>query len=63
MTGVQILYRAILMPLSEDGARIDGILGAANYREVGQNHKIEMRRQWTPRPSRLGLRLSRHLSP
>src|SRR5262249_22644097 len=39
---VQILYRAILMPLSEDGTRIDGIIGAANYRELAQSHKIDV---------------------
>lgn len=29
-----ILYRAILLPLSEDGVAIDGVLGAIGYREV-----------------------------
>lgn len=29
-----ILYRAILMPLAEQGTVIDGILGAVSYREV-----------------------------
>jgi hypothetical protein len=28
-----ILFRSILLPLSEDGVRIDALLGAANYRE------------------------------
>ena len=32
--GVQILYRSVLLPLSEDGIRIDTILIAANYRRV-----------------------------
>ena len=31
-----ILYRAILLPLAEDGKRIDGILGAILYREVAE---------------------------
>jgi hypothetical protein len=29
-----ILYRAILLPLAEQGSVIDGILGAVNYREL-----------------------------
>jgi hypothetical protein len=32
--GKVILTRSILLPLSSDGARIDGALGAANYRLV-----------------------------
>ncbi len=32
--GTPIIYRSILMPLSEGGDRIDGIFGAANYREI-----------------------------
>jgi hypothetical protein len=32
--GVRILYRSILMPLSDDGKTITGILGGANCREV-----------------------------
>lgn len=30
----EILYRAILLPLSENGLVIDGVLGAIGYREV-----------------------------
>lgn len=30
----EILYRAILLPLSENGLAIDGVLGAIGYREV-----------------------------
>jgi hypothetical protein len=33
--GAEILFRAILLPLSDDGSRIDGLLGAANCRAVG----------------------------
>ncbi|HZT89024.1 MAG TPA: PAS domain-containing protein [Stellaceae bacterium] len=29
-----ILYRSILMPLSENGDKIDGLLGAINYRDA-----------------------------
>jgi hypothetical protein len=32
--GAAVLYRSILLPLSEDGERIDGVLGAANCREI-----------------------------
>jgi hypothetical protein len=32
--GKRILFRSILLPLSEDGTRIDALLGAANYREA-----------------------------
>jgi hypothetical protein len=32
--GAAVLYRSILLPLSEDGRRIDGVLGAANCRDV-----------------------------
>jgi hypothetical protein len=32
--GVPIIYRSILLPLAENGGRIDGVLGAANFREV-----------------------------
>jgi len=31
--GRRILYRSILLPLSQDGTRIDTLLGAANFRE------------------------------
>lgn len=32
--GVRILYRSILLPMSDDGESICGLLGAANFREV-----------------------------
>lgn len=32
--GVKILYRSIILPLSEDGSGIDRLLAAANCREV-----------------------------
>lgn len=32
--GVPIVYRSILLPLSEGIGRIDGLLGAANYRDI-----------------------------
>ncbi|MGO8918218.1 MAG: PAS domain-containing protein [Stellaceae bacterium] len=32
--GTPVLYRSILLPLSEDGRQIDGVLGAVNCREI-----------------------------
>jgi len=32
--GVRVLYRSIVLPMSDDGATISGLLGAANCREV-----------------------------
>lgn len=32
--GEPIVYRSILLPLAESGGRIDGMLGAANFREI-----------------------------
>ena len=32
--GVPILYRAALLPLSDDGGAIDHVLGAANHRTL-----------------------------
>jgi hypothetical protein len=34
--GVKILYRSIILPLSEDGTTINRLLGAANCREVAE---------------------------
>jgi hypothetical protein len=31
--GAPVRFRSVLLPLSEDGVRIDGVLGAANCRE------------------------------
>jgi hypothetical protein len=35
-----ILYRAILLPLSESGDEIDGIFGAISYREVAERDEV-----------------------
>jgi len=35
-----ILYRAILLPLSEGGQEIDGMLGAVSYREVSERDEV-----------------------
>ena len=34
--GTKVLYRSILLPMSDDGESINGILGAVNCREVAQ---------------------------
>ena len=34
---IAVLYRSALYPLSEDGVAIDYVLGAANYRPIGEN--------------------------
>lgn len=39
---VPILYRSILLPLSERGEAVDGILGAANYREILETEEIHL---------------------
>ena len=37
---VGILYRSALYPLSDDGAAIDHVLGAANYRSLYENEQL-----------------------
>ena len=37
--GVGILYRSVLLPLSEDGVTIDHVLGAANYRTLSADEE------------------------
>jgi hypothetical protein len=37
-----ILYRTILLPLSETGDKIDGILAAVAYRDVTVDHEIPL---------------------
>ena len=34
---IAVLYRCALYPLSEDGIAIDHVLGAANYRPIGES--------------------------
>jgi hypothetical protein len=49
--GMPIVYRSILLPLSEGDGRIDGLLGAANYREVPVTEEIHpLRRHGTSEP-------------
>jgi hypothetical protein len=40
LRGVGVLYRSALYPLSEDGAVIDHVLGAANYRPLRENEEL-----------------------
>jgi hypothetical protein len=42
---VPIVYRSILLPLSEGGGKIDGLLGAANYREIPVAEEIHAFRE------------------
>lgn len=37
LCNIAVLYRSALYPLSEDGIAIDHVLGAANYRQIGEN--------------------------
>lgn len=43
--GVPIVYRSILLPLSEGAGKIDGLLGAANYREIPVAEEIHTLRE------------------
>jgi len=38
--GEGIRYRAVLLPLSEDGRRVDYVLGATNYRSLRTNEVL-----------------------
>ena len=40
LRGVGILYRSALYPLSEHGAAIDHVLGAASYRPLRENEEL-----------------------
>jgi hypothetical protein len=42
--GNEVLFRALLMPLSGDGDRVDGIFGAANFRSMEGGEKGELNR-------------------
>jgi hypothetical protein len=53
LRGVGIRYRSVLLPLSEDGATIDHVLGAMNYRPRRTNEasttQVNFRRLPAPR--------------
>jgi hypothetical protein len=36
-----ILYRSVLLPLSDDGTHIDAVLVAANFRKIGESEAAE----------------------
>ena len=40
--GHDILYRIVLLPLSEDGKRIDGLLAAITYRDVPEAEELPL---------------------
>jgi hypothetical protein len=50
LRSVGILYRSVLLPLSEDGIAIDHVLGAANYRSLRADEalttRVIFRTQW-----------------
>jgi hypothetical protein len=49
LRGYGVLYRGGLFPLSEDGAAIDHVLGAANHRLLGENEELitpSVRMKW-----------------
>ena len=56
LRGVGIRYRAVLLPLSENGATIDHVLGAMNYRLLRTNEalstQVNFRRLPVPRNAR-----------
>jgi hypothetical protein len=53
LRGADIIYRALLLPLSEDGLAIDHVLGATNYRSLRANElrttQVNLRRLPMPR--------------
>ena len=57
LRGEGIRYRAVLLPLSENGARIDHVLGAMNYRLLRTNEalstQVNFRRLPVPRNARV----------
>jgi hypothetical protein len=55
LRGAGIRYRAVLLPLSENGVTIDHVLGAMNYRSLRMNEalstQVNFRRLPVPRNS------------
>jgi hypothetical protein len=47
--GAPVVYRSILLPLAEDGERIDGMLGAANFRAVPATEDVHPAQEQPPR--------------
>jgi hypothetical protein len=50
LRGEGIRYRAVLLPLSEDGATIDHVLGAMNYRSLRTNEALTTQVNFRPLP-------------
>jgi hypothetical protein len=53
LRGADIIYRAVLLPLSEGTVAIDHVLGAINYRSLGADEvrstQVNIRRLPKPR--------------
>jgi hypothetical protein len=47
--GAPVVYRSILLPLAEDGEHIDGMLGAANFREIPATEDVHPAKEPPPR--------------
>jgi hypothetical protein len=43
LDGIGILYRSVLLPLSENSVAIDHLLGAANYRLLREDEEMTRR--------------------
>jgi hypothetical protein len=56
--GVPIVYRSILLPLAEGGGRIDGLLGAANYRDIPVTEDVHPLQHPASEPLSVGAGLS-----
>jgi hypothetical protein len=56
LRGAGIIYRAVLLPVAENGATIDYVLGAMNYRSLRADEvrstQVNFRRLPTPRVAR-----------
>ena len=49
--GEPVLYRCILLPLSEADGHIDGLLAAASYRTVAMTEEIHPIDEWMAAPA------------
>jgi hypothetical protein len=47
--GAAIVYRSILLPLAEDGEHIDGMLGAANFRDIPATEDVHPAQEPLPK--------------
>ena len=43
LRGIAIVYRSVLLPVSENGIAIDYVMGAANYRSLRADEEITAR--------------------